>query len=1136
MNYINIKKIFFFILPVLFLHTFALAQSQEDKRTLQTRIADVLAQFPADDSAHFNSLMNEVAVIGEPGILEMAQMLAPPGKGDNTQLEYALGGFSFYANSANKEELRLMSSNAYSKALEVATDADIKAFFIRQLQIVGEDEAVANLKKYLNNERLCNPAVRALVNIHTPSAQEALLNALSSARGDCQYSLIKALGDVRFTAAVDALAPLVESSDMKTKKMALYALANIGDPSSEDLLADEAKNAGYILNETNATASFLLWSKRTAEEGNVKSVEKLAKKLLKKLDQENQVHTRTAFLKLLVDIKEETAMSALLAAAKDENPEYRAAALKYALPLEGTEFTNQWVKQMEKADPEAKADIINMLGKRNDKTAYSAVAQALDSNDPAVKLAAIKSSAKLGPESSLPKLLEMMKTADNEKVDAIKVSLLTMEGDNIVPKVADAISETPSYGKAALLEVLGARKASAESDKVLALANAQDPVVRLAALKALENMATQKNLSSLYPLLLAVNNEEELVSIQTAIINALITEEKSRGTDLVIQQMAQAPPDKKHRYYNILASIGSDKALVALSNEFQKGNIVAKKAAIAAMSNWVNFSGGRALLEIARSAEDSQLFDQALKGYIHQVSISTNTPENKYLFLREAMEIARSPEQKKIIMREIGNSNSLPALSYAGRFLNNNEVQQEAAHAVMNIALSNSELYGTEVKKLLTQSMHLLEGQESAYLKEAVRKHLEELPEGPGFVALFNGKDLTGWKGLVANPLKRASMNAKALAREQEKSDAAMRKAWIVEDGVLVFTGEGDNISTEKKYNDFEMYVDWKITKDGDAGIYLRGTPQVQIWDTARHEVGAQVGSGGLYNNQTHKSKPSSVEDNPVGEWNTFHIIMKGERVTVYLNGEQVVDNVIMENYWDRGQPIFPEEQIELQAHGTRVEYRDIYLREIPRAEPFELSEAEKEAGFKVLFDGTGMHHFMGNTQDYIIENGNIVIYPERGGKGNLFTKDQYSDFIFRFEFQLTPGANNGLGIRAPLEGDAAYEGMEVQILDNTADIYKNLEPYQYHGSVYGILAAERGHLKPVGEWNYEEVRIQGSKIKVTLNGEVILESDLSEAIKNGTLDGKDHPGLKRDTGHIGFLGHGSEVRFRNIRVKELGK
>ena len=413
--------------------------------------------------------------------------------------------------------------------------------------------------------------------------------------------------------------------------------------------------------------------------------------------------------------------------------------------------------------------------------------------------------------------------------------------------------------------------------------------------------------------------------------------------------------------------------------------------------------------------------------------------------------------------------------------------------------------------------------------------------QNEGFVPLFNGKDLTGWKGLVGDPIKRSRMNAKTLAEAQKKADAEMRESWKVVNGELQFTGHGNNITTMKKYADFEMLVDWKIidnnTLDGDAGIYLRGTPQVQIWDNANLKVGAQVGSGGLYNNKENDSKPLKVADKKIGEWNTFRIIMKGDRVTVYLNGELVTDNVILENYWDRAQPIFAEEQIELQAHGSPISYRNIYIKELPRVKPFQLSNQEKKEGFRVLFDGTNMHSWIGNNKDYITENGNMAVRPNPGKNSlgnNLFSREEFSDFILRFEFQLTPGANNGLGIRSPLTGDAAYEGMELQILDNDAPVYKDLKVYQYHGSIYGTIPAKKGFLKPVGEWNYQEVIVRGPKIKVILNGSVILDADITNARQNGAADGLKHPGLLRDSGHIGFLGHGSPLQFRRIRIKDL--
>jgi len=193
------------------------------------------------------------------------------------------------------------------------------------------------------------------------------------------------------------------------------------------------------------------------------------------------------------------------------------------------------------------------------------------------------------------------------------------------------------------------------------------------------------------------------------------------------------------------------------------------------------------------------------------------------------------------------------------------------------------------------------------------------------------------------------------------------------------------------------------------------------------------------------------------------------------------------------------------------------------------------DKGFKQLFNEQNLDGWVGNKDAYKAIDGMIVVDPNGGGSGgNLYTAKEYSDFIFRFEFQLTPGGNNGLGIHAPLEGDAAYLGKELQILDNTAEKYADLKPYQYHGSVYGIIPAKRGHLNTVGEWNSQEVIVRGSKIKIVLNGFTIIDGDMRKASKNGTIDNKKHPGLNRTKGHIGFLGHGDVVRFRNIRIKDL--
>lgn len=208
------------------------------------------------------------------------------------------------------------------------------------------------------------------------------------------------------------------------------------------------------------------------------------------------------------------------------------------------------------------------------------------------------------------------------------------------------------------------------------------------------------------------------------------------------------------------------------------------------------------------------------------------------------------------------------------------------------------------------------------FIKDLGKPEQDNTPPG-GFAGLFNGKDLTGWKGLVADPPARAKMTKEQLTAAEATATTEALKHWKVEDGVITYDGHNNSLCTTKDYGNFEMYVDWKISPGGDSGIYLRGSPQVQIWDNP-------LGSGGLYNNQKNPSNPTKKADKPVGEWNRFNILMVGDKVTVYLNDELVVNNVTMENYWERDKPIYPIGQIELQHHNSPLWFKNIYIRELP--------------------------------------------------------------------------------------------------------------------------------------------------------------------------------------------------------------
>ncbi|MEO6963846.1 MAG: DUF1080 domain-containing protein, partial [Puia sp.] len=1085
------RKCLFALLTLCLLHTIP-ARAQTDQRTLNTKIADLLARIPAQNAEQNDKSMQVIADLGAPGLEKMATMLAAPGKGDNTALQYALAGFSYYAAKPKNGALKTWSANAYVKALKEVADKENKAFIIRQLEIVGNDQAVPALIPYLSDERLCDPAARALVRINTTTAKKALLDTAPKVSGDRRLTLVEALGDTRYAAAAPVISRWVNSDDKKLAKLTLFTLARIGNPSSESLLARAAEKIGFVYDVTGATEAYLEYARRLAASGKSAQAEKIAHQIQQKTQQSNQVQNRTAALKILTDLKGEKSIPLLTAAMDDKDPQYRAAALKFAENYTGNEAVGSWVKKLDKSPDQVKAEILGMLGKTGNQTALPAELNALESKDENVRLAAIKASGKLGGQQAIPALLNVMKNGGSKDVDAVALTIQGMKGPDITNLVGDALTSMSSAnGKVALIHILADRAADDRFKDVLPFLKSSDTLVSRAAYASLRKLVKLQDQPVLFDLLLNSTDPADIKSVQEAIIASTTGAPESGKVNAIVGQMKKNPA-KQALFFDVLSGIGGSQALNELSHVYDNGNEQTKSDVVASLSSSNDFQAAAPLLQIARKAVHADYFDAALKGYIRLAGGSGVLPEQCLLMLHNAMDIAQTSQQKQLILEELGNSKTYLSFLFAGNYLGDPTVQHEAAYAVMKIGLSDNAWTGEPVRRLLESAMPLLNGPDASYEKQAIQKHLAELPSGEGFVSIFNGKDLAGWKGLVANPVERAKMDAATLEKEQKKADARMLTGWSATNGDLLFSGNGDNLCTQKEYGDFEMFVDWKIEKEGDAGIYLRGSPQVQIWDTSRTNVGAQVGSGGLYNNQVNESKPLKLADNAIGEWNNFHIIMIGDRVTVYLNGVLVVDNVILENYWDRKQPIFPVEQLELQAHGTHVAYRNLYVREIPRPKPFVLSDEEKKQGFKVLFDGTNMFEWTGNTREYVLEDGDIVMRPANGEHGNLFTKDEYSNFIYRFEFQLTPGANNGIGIRAPLEGDAAYVGMEIQVLDNEAPIYKDLHTYQYHGSVYGVIPAKRGFLKPTGEWNEEEITANGNKIKVVLNGTVILDGDIT--------------------------------------------
>ncbi len=843
-----------------------------------------------------------------------------------------------------------------------------------------------------------------------------------------------------------------------------------------------------------------------------------------------QKHLRIAELRELVR-GEPTSSQALLIKELDRfDAGYRRDVLNIAATQAGTPTVRDaWVKEYRKSKGERQADIFSMLVRSNKDHRFTSsfIIPALQSQNPLVRVEAINALGASGDPKNAGALYSLLAN-DQQPVkerNKTKESFLRVADDAALEELTNKLSTATTKTKVSILDILSERRYRQAHREVLDLYSSPDSLLRRNALAALPYVVVATDIDILLTILPGLKNMEfhgmELTLIEIA------------GPE-TSPQILKAAQSQKVSLLGVLPYLGDPLSLNIVKSSFEQGQGKEKELAFEALTKWQNQDVIPTLQSIVKQA-DTKYKTRALIEYVRQV-VNANWPaDQKLLKLREIFPLAATPNERKLVLRQAGGIRTFLSFAFVSSWIDDPELGETAARATMRLALPTSEgqpgMTGAEVRTALGKVMELLSGPDSQYDRIDVQTYLDQLPYTQGFEPIFNGKDLTGWQGLVENPIARSKMTKEQLAAKQAVSDAKLSESWSVKDGMICFTGTGDNLCTKQSYGDFELIIDWKISKNGDSGIYLRGSPQVQIWDTSRVDVGAQVGSGGLYNNTANRN-PLVVADNPIGDWNTLRITMIGERVTVYLNGILVVDKVVMENYWDRKIPIFPQGPIELQAHGTELAFRNVYVRELNR--PYQLSAEEKQQGYELLFNSKDLSGWVGNKTDYVVDDQVIVINPTGRGKGNLYTEKEYGEFVFRFEFQLTPAGNNGLGIHAPLEGDAAYVGKEIQILDDRHVAYKDIQPWQVHGSVYGVIAAKRDALRPTGQWNEEEVEVHGDRIKVTVNGVVIVDGDMKKASAKGTLDGKEHPGLQRHSGHIGFLGHGSVVRFRNIRIRDL--
>lgn len=1107
------KKIILFLM---ILASFALANS----------VQDILSQMPAETGAQRDELSAELISLGEPAILQICTNLGAMGD-DNTAAQLAIAGLCDYVGGPAGKKSRPFVQSALLKALAENEKSLIKIFLMNQLALIGDSKVINELEPYLLNNDLVDPAVRTMTTIDPQQAASVLIKNLPKANEQQLLSMINALGEIGCDNVVSEILPYAKSDDEKLRDVALFALSKNKSPQAGDALRAAIKNS-QGLERDKAYSYYCIFI-----DGQDKtSAVELYRQLLK---DDSPAYVLCWALNGLFAIERENCLPDLLAAAQKDD-ELCACALRLTDSLPEEDVSKKWIDFARNASPPKQALVVRAFANRSDTSAQDFVKNSLKSESPQVRLAAISVYAHQQGSAAYDELLTVMKNGLEDEVMAAAEALLSFSSDEQLLDRLDAdFFSLPDVSQVAVLNMFTSRFAVNKKETLFAKARDKNSEIRIAALQGLAALADSTDVDRLLQLLQHSKDEAELDILQNALVQAGNTAKYVNAAPF-LKAYEKSDQQQQVVLINVLSQLASKNALMKVIGLATSEKDDMRSVAVKALASGPQPDAIPELLSIAKESKQDNIKNLALQKAMRLTRDNWRLSiEDRLAYCKMLMDAVETNDEKLRVIDIAAREQDHASLDFIEPYLESADLQRGAAKTAVHIATPDGDdRAGLTDEKAITILLKVLAIPADEETIERAKSHLRTLgviglnPETgedlnqppPGFVALFNGRDLSGWKGLAGkggSPPERAKLSAEEMKIEQAKADSIMRAHWSVENGVLVFDGHGSHLCTQKEYRNFEMLVDWKIQPGGDSGIYLRGSPQVQIWDPAQWPEG----SGGLYNNQIGPSKPLVKADFPIGEWNTFRIKMIDDHVTVHLNDVLVVENVVLENYWDRDQPIFPTGQIELQSHGSMLYFRNVFLREI----------FTEEDGWTPLFDGESLNGWQGAVDGYTVQNGSIVSKP--GSGGNLYTDKEYSDFDFTFEFKLAPGANSGLGIRAPLKGDAAYVGMELQILDNSALQYADLHEYQYHGSVYGVVPAKRGFQKMVGEWNTQQVSVKGNRVKIELNGVTILDADVKEASTPNTADNRKHPGLKNKKGYIGFLGHHAHVEFRNIYIRE---
>jgi|GEM_PF-515401 len=916
------------------------AVTPADYTSAYRSVSEYIEYMPVDQVAEQAWLNEQLLGTGREGLVVLTGMLTGPDTGDDRRARYALSSLATWVTQPGLDADRKLFEETLLEQFSQVHAADAKIFLIRQLEVAGSDRSVPLMSQLLDHEELYPYALRMLTTLNSNASVAAVREALQGSEGERRVAIVYALGDLKDEASVRDVLPLAASESWPLRRSALYMLSETanGDAAVSRQFTSSLELAGSDNEVTESTGLFTAYAANLAAAGLTAEAGNVSRDIL---DQFEDAQIRSSALVTLAEVTDRQGLLEDFTGyylGDEPGGHFGGTALRLLSETDGEQATAALVSALEGAPVSHQAALLYALADREDPNLVATVGEWIDASDPAVSGAAAEALFRLGGDRQLRTVMNsLIQSGDEERVAALESVLLQFPTRELTSLAAGSLSEATPQSRPALIRILSARQAGSYIDSIASLAGSDNRALRMEVWEALQILGSEEQLGLLISSIPNEPDRDEQATIRSAATTII---NRTDNPDAAAAHLMKPVSDGEHLWLIAALPAVEGAGIHHLEGVLNSPDEKVRVAALHTLGQWRSVEALPVMLTQYPDIPE-QVKPAVAEGYIRLVAQTGDSASEKAALLRDLAESADSSEERAGIIGYFASAEALPGLqAAAGYFSSSDVLVSEQAFEVATGRLASLmessgaslgereqiELYNTALAMVDSSArdrlVHYLRGGAEGTGSGVITVSSETGSEatGPLYGALFNGESLEGWEPVGANP-----------------------DSWGAEDGILFTTGVGSGwLSTEEEYDNFVLELEYKVPEGGNSGVFLRSTREgnpayqgleIQILDDYAEryaELQPYQYTGSIYNIKA----PSSRVSRPAGEWQHMKIIADGPQIQVEVNGEMIVNTSLVHHMEHAdGHPGLTRRSgyIGLQNHSSRVDFRNIIIREIDR-------------------------------------------------------------------------------------------------------------------------------------------------------------------------------------------------------------